>query len=64
MAFVVCGIFIQRVWRDVLFHVFAEEVLPRFVEEVGHGDGQGARNWVVDGWMAVGLGVGRSLTRS
>ena len=39
--------------------MFAEKVLARFVEEVGHGDGR-----VVDGWMAVGLGVGGSWTRS
>jgi len=35
-AFVVCGVFVERVWWDVLFDVFAEEVFSGFVEEVRH----------------------------
>ena len=42
--------------------MFAEEVFPGFVEEVGHGDGERAGTRVVDGGMTVGLGVGRSWT--
>jgi len=36
-AFVVCGVFVERVWWDVLFNVFTEEFFSGFVEEVRHG---------------------------
>jgi hypothetical protein len=34
-AFVVRRVFIKRVWWDVLFDVFAEEVFSGFVEGAG-----------------------------